>query len=302
MLLVPRKLRSLFQRPQVKTPLLKKIFAIALLFCVGLGISLTIFEITTVEVPVLGFHDVIDISNPEELPPKRLSQEGDYTKQKLATFIEDLVRENYWFLSTAELYDYFLSPHKRAIPKEHQNQNPLLLTFDDGYKSAHKNILAIAEDIERRYGKKIKIVWFINPAFLGHHGTKLERISCNDLRTGLERGYYDVQSHGLNHLNLTQIPDKQLDRELKVAKEELKTCTQGLDPDNLVASQIAYPFGAVNARVKERVARYYKAGYLYNSRILRPKYLKDNYLIPRLTIYNEVSVKRLKILAAGGWL
>lgn len=302
MFLVSSKLRSLLAFRKFLRPTLQKTLVFILTFCLGLGTSLLVFKMTTVEIPILGFHDIIDLSNPEERPPQRPPQDGDYTKQDLAVFLEYLAKNNYWFLSAPELYDYFLSDNKKPIPKERKKQKPIMLAFDDGYKSAHKNILAVLEDIEQHNGQKLKVVWFINPAFLGLHGSQLDRISCEDLRTGLKKGYYDIQSHGLNHLNLTQIDSKKLDRELKLSQQELRDCTKGLDPDNRVASQIAYPFGAVNPQVEKQVARYYLTGYLYNSRILRPTYLKNKYLIPRLSVAETMSVARLKLLAAGGWL
>ncbi|MDY7014326.1 MAG: polysaccharide deacetylase family protein, partial [Cyanobacteriota bacterium] len=132
--------------------------------------------------------------------------------------------------------------------------------------------------------------------------SQLDRISCPDLREGVEKGYYDVQSHGLNHLNLTKIDNQKLDRELLESQKQLKTCLKDLASEKTVASHIAYPFGAINSSTRKRVAQYYLTGYLYNSRILRPSFLKDRYLIPRLSVDDKMSVARLKVLAAGGWL
>ncbi|MDY6782125.1 MAG: polysaccharide deacetylase family protein [Cyanobacteriota bacterium] len=270
-----------------------------LAFSLGLGLALLTFKITTVEIPVFGFHDIIDLDNPAEQLPQRSPQAGDYSKQNLSVFLNYLVKQNYWFLSTSDLYDYFLNDPKKPIPEAHKSQKPILLTFDDGYKSAHRNILSILEAIERQEGQKIKIVWFINPAFLGIRGSQLDRVDCTDLREGVKRGYYDVQSHGLNHLNLTQIDDEKRDRELLESRKQLKACLGDLDAR--FASHIAYPFGASNSRVRQHVSRYYLTGYLYNSRILRPSRLKSKYSIPRLSVDDKMSVARLKILAAGFW-
>jgi peptidoglycan/xylan/chitin deacetylase (PgdA/CDA1 family) len=298
----PHQARSLLiQFCKFHRSTLKKILATILAFFLGLGIALLTFKLTTVEIPIFGFHDIIDLDNPAEQAPQRPAQAGDYSKQNLTLFLDYLVQHNYWFLSTSDLYDYFLNTPKKPIPRAHQKQKPILLTFDDGYKSAHQNLLAILEDIEQREGKKIKIVWFINPAFLGIRGSQLDRISCSDLREGFKRGYYDVQSHGLNHLNFTQIDDQKLDRELLESQKQLKTCLEDLDLEERTASHIAYPFGAINSRAQMHVSQYYLTGYLYNSRILRPSLLKNKYLIPRLSVDDKMSVVRLETLAAGFW-
>lgn len=282
--------------------MLKKLGLLFLAFFFGLAIALFIFKLTVVEIPVFGFHDIIDLENPAEIPPQRPSVDGDYSKQELENFIEHLVRENYWFLSTQDLDLYFLSDRKKTIPEERRKQHPILLSFDDGYTSAHKNILAILENIEKKYQQKIKVVWFINPAFMGRPGSQLDHASCKDLRLGLKKGYYDLQSHGLTHHNLTDLSTEKLTFELSESQRMLRECTQDLDSDKIVATHLSYPFGAVNKTVEQATAKYYQAAYLYNSRILRPASLKNKYQIPRLTIYTGTPLSKLKILAAGGWL
>ncbi|MGD2181730.1 polysaccharide deacetylase family protein [Lusitaniella coriacea] len=271
-------------------------------FFFGILLTLAIYKTTVIEIPVFGFHDIVDLENSQEQPPNRPLANEDFSKQDLATFIEYLVKKNYWFLSSQELYDYFLREDKLPLPKERKKKKPVLLSFDDGYQSAHNNILAILEDIEKRYNKKIKIVWFINPAFMGKDGSQLAHASCQELRVGVEKGYYDIQSHGLHHENLILLDPKKLEIELAESQKQLKDCTETLDSSQNFATHIAYPFGAVNPQVEKETAKYYLSGYLYNSRILRPSRLKNRYLIPRLTVNKKTTLAKLKLLAAGGWL
>ncbi len=281
----------------------KRLTSFLLALILGLVLTRVMFETITDEIAIFGFHDIINLDNPNELPPKRTESDGDYTKQDLEKFIDSLVLDNYWFLSSQELYDYFLSVNNKKIPDEHQGQKKVMLTVDDGYKSAHVNLMSLAESIEEKYGKKIKIVWFLNPSFLGINGVELDHASCEDLRAGLEKGFYDLQSHGANHKDLTTLKVKDLEKELLNSQQILKECTQDLDSNKTVASHIAYPFGEVNDQVEKYVAKYYLSGYLYNNLPLKLGWWsKNNYRIPRVSIHSRIPVKKLVWIASGGWL
>lgn len=257
-------------------------------------------KVTTVEIPIFVFHDIVDVYNSERTDSKLPEIYSNYSEKDLELFLEYLVVNNYWFLSAQDVYNYYIQ--NKTIPLEHQKQSPVMIAFDDGYDNAQKNTLAIAEKIEQKYHQKIKVVWFINPGFMGHRGTRLKHANCEDFRFGFARGFYDLQSHGLNHQDLTKIGTKELDRELGEAQKVLRNCVKDLDKDGLVAAHFAYPFGSVNERVEQYVGKYYLSGYLHNSRIFKPKYLKNKYRISRLTVSKSSNFQKLKLLARGGWL
>lgn len=262
-----------------------------------------IVAIATVKIPIFGFHDIVDPDNPKEMPPLRPNFQSDYSQQDLAVFLDYLLRNNYWFMTTQELYDYYLSNPPKPIPAEHLYQKKVMITFDDGYKSVYTHLLPILQQLERKYGKKAKVVLFINPAFMGRHGTVLDKASCLELRKGFRKGFYDLQSHGLNHENLTRIPPKSLERELAASQVKLRNCTYGLEGNNTVANHIAYPYGAINKNAVKSVAKYYLSGYLYNSSTFYLGFFKpDKYQIARLTVNKKHSVSHLESMAAGGWL
>ena len=87
-----------------------------------------------IKVPIFGFHDIVDATNPDENPPKRPKFDNDYSKQNLYAFLNYLVEKNYWLLSTQDLYTYFIKK-SQPIPSEHLNQKAVMITFDDGYYS-----------------------------------------------------------------------------------------------------------------------------------------------------------------------
>ena len=281
----------------------KRILNFFLAFLLTLISYQVILELITVEIPIFGFHDIVDLQNPQEIPPQRRDFPGDYSQQKLAPFLESLVANNYWFLSTQELYDYFLANPKKEMPGEYRDRKKVMISFDDGNKSIYTHLLPMLEKLEKKYGTKNKAVVFVNSGFLGADNSLIKKVNCQDLRDGFKKGFYDIQSHGLNHENLTKISLKSLDRELSEDQLRLRKCTQDLDPNQTIASHIAYPFGAVNKQVDKYVAKYYKSGYLYDSLKLKLRLFPPNkYRISRLTVNSKHSAKRLINLASGSWL
>jgi poly-beta-1,6-N-acetyl-D-glucosamine N-deacetylase len=259
-------------------------------FIIFVSFTWLILEFTTPRIPLLGFHGIIGV---DSQVPKSDPLQMDYPKQELEEFIEYLVSHNYWFLSAQDLYDYFITKSK-DLPSEHFNQKPILISFDDGYKTVHTNLMPFLEQLEKKYGKKVKVVLFINPGTLAKPGSRAStHLGCQNLREGLKKGFYDIQSHGLTHKNLTQISNQELIDELVQAQTQLRKCTEGLDPEQKVAFHLAYPFGAYNKQTEHYASKYYLSSYLYNSRILKLCRLKNYYEIPRLTVNRQKSVSRL---------
>jgi poly-beta-1,6-N-acetyl-D-glucosamine N-deacetylase len=296
---MPIDIGKLFQ--QIFKERKKIVMSFLLAFLLTLAFKKIILEIFVDEIPIFGFHDIVDIYslNNKESQDKNIIQ--SYPKQDLEEFLGYLIREDYWFLSTQELYDYFLANPKQPIPPQHAQQKQVMVSFDDGYESIHTQLLPILEKLENKYGKKAKVVLFVNAGFMGDRGSRLYHATCKELNEGLTKGFFDIQSHGLYHSNLTQLSDLDLEKELFEDQKRLRKCTAGLDKTKTVASHIAYPFGATDKRVEKYIAKYYSSGYLYNSRTLKLGWNRNEYRIPRLTVNMEKSVKNLINLASGGW-
>jgi peptidoglycan/xylan/chitin deacetylase (PgdA/CDA1 family) len=267
-------------------------------FLVYFGLGLTFFlsftwltlELTTPKIPLLGFHGIIGV---ETSAPQVKPFEMDYPQPELETFLTYLLHHNYWFISTQELYDYFLTQSK-SIPAEHLNQKPIMISFDDSYKTVYSNLMPFLDKVEEKYGKKIKVVLFVNPGTLAKPGSiASNHLTCQDLREGFTKGFYDIQSHGLNHKNLTKLTSEELNDELLKAQTQLRQCTKGLDFKQTVASHLAYPYGASDERVEYYASKYYLSSYLYNSRVLRYLRLSNYYEIPRLTVNRTKPVNQL---------
>ena len=275
-----------------------KLLYILLIFLLSLTISGWSVETDRVRIPILGFHDIIDTQNPTENPPHRFAFTNDYTKQDLAKILEYLVQEKFWFLSSQDLFVYFINKSK-PIPIQHIGHKPIMLTFDDGYKGVHTNGLPILENLEKIYREKVKFVLFINPRFMGvdNGWDYLSHTTCSDLREGYQKGFYDIQSHGFNHKDLAKISGKDLEFELAAAKLALRKCMKDLDKNKLVSAHVAYPFGSTNRKVEKLLPKYYLSGFLYDNSLLRINWFTNQYRISRITVNKTISTKKLIAIA-----
>lgn len=267
-----------------------KIIYLLLIFLIGIGISGWTVESYFVRIPILGFHDIVDMQNSAELPPRRQTFPIDYAKQDFSVFLEYLFKENYWFLSSQDLYTYFIDKSK-PVPSQHEGQKPIMISFDDGYKGVHKNALPILEKLSFIYKEKGKFVLFVNPHFLGVDMGRdfLPHTSCNDLREGYKKDLYDIQSHGFTHKKLTTLSGKKLEFEISQSKSALRQCMSNLDKNKLVGAHIAYPYGASDMEVESILPKYHLTGFLYNDNLLRVSRLRNNYRISRMTVSKDMS-------------
>lgn len=283
-------------------PVLRKIAIWAIAFCLGVSLAFVSHELLFEEIAVLGFHDIINLDNSNERSPFREELSSDYSQQDFERLLRELVARDYWFLSTQELYDYFLKENPDPLPPQKAQQKKVLITFDDGYQGAHDNILPVLEAIDRTTGKKVTVVWFVNSSFMGVTGTHLPHASCENFQDGVSKGYYDVQSHTANHADLTQLSQADLEKELGRSQRELRQCLQDIQSPETVANHIAYPFGKINPKSLQVVQQFYQSGYLYDDNPFRLSPFRQAYFIPRITVSRHDSVRRLLRIAAGGWL
>ena len=264
----------------------------------AMALALISFLVTP-KVAIIGFHGIVDLNHPtvgtiQTPAAERMS----YPMQDLEKLLDSLLHDNYWFLSAQDLHDFFIL-RSQKIPAEHIGQKPVMLTFDDSYKTVYTNVLPVLEKLEKRYGRKAKMVLFVNPGtFAKPDRPSTLYLSCQDLRQSYATGLYDVQSHGQNHKDMAHLSAADLITELTQAQVELRSCLAGLAPAETIAAHLAYPYGSMNDWVASIAARYYHSAYLYNSRILRFCWLKDHYRISRFTANRDKSADQLIQMAA----
>lgn len=268
------------------------IFGFCLTFIVVLATNWLLLNLTAPKIPILGFHSIIDGQQPNNNVGLQPPLNMEYTKPDLQRFLDYLVSNDFWFLSTQDLYDYFITKSK-ALPPERIGQRPIMLSFDDSYKTYYTNLLPVLELLEQKYNKKIKVVLFLNPGSFAKDETKsTTHLICGDLREGLRKGFFDLQSHGQTHKDLTKINPQDLEFELSESQKQLKKCTEGLE-NKTVGLHIAYPYGHVNKQVEAFAAKYYLSGYLYNSRMFKLGWLTSPYQVPRLSVNREKPPEKL---------
>jgi poly-beta-1,6-N-acetyl-D-glucosamine N-deacetylase len=287
-----------------------KLIYLLVIFAISIGISGWTVESNFTRIPIIGFHNIVDTRNPADLPPRRLAFPTNYTKQDLSVFLEYLIKENYWFLSSQDLYVYFIDK-SQPIPAKNLGQKPIMITFDDGYKGVHENALPILEKLSVTNKEKGKFVLFVNPHFLGIDMGKdfLAHTTCNDLRDGYQKGFYDIQSHGFTHKDLTTVSGKELEFEIAKSKLELRKCLGDLDKNKVIGAHIAYPYGASDSEVEDILPKYHLSGFLYNDHLFRVNRLENNYRISRITVDKNTSptdliriAKRASTLRKKEWL
>lgn len=264
-------------------------------FCLTLSLILMsnqlVKAINPISIPIFSLHEVVDLN---KLPKPSFQDLSLYnnTKQDLEKFLDYLVSNKYWFLSTQELSKYFIEK-SQPIPSEHLSQKPIMLTFDDGYKGVHTHLLPILESLLKKYGTTAKLVLFVNPSSIN----SAAHLTCDDLREGLNKGFYDVQSHSFHHYDLTKLSDDQLKFELIETQKKLRQCTEGLDSNQIVGLSLAYPYGSFDARVQKLASEYYLSSYSYENLALKTEQLTNKYQIPRLNITKDTSLTKMIQLA-----
>lgn len=121
-------------------------------------------------------------------------------------------------------------------------ENPVMITFDDGYKDNYQN----AYPILKKYGFKGTI--FVVTSFIGRDK---QYITWDEARE-MDADCITIQSHTVDHKSMTDLTDEQLRAELvnskKKAEEELGHPVE----------YIAYPTGTYNLHIAQLVK---EAGY-----------------------------------------
>jgi poly-beta-1,6-N-acetyl-D-glucosamine N-deacetylase len=255
---------------------------ILLIACLALYLMLGYRPFT---VPVFAFHNIVDLQADTQ-KVRELSSRAkylDYTLANLDRLVTYLLDNNYWFLDSQELYDYFIIKSKQ-IPEQYLNSKPVVLTFDDGYKSVDIYILPWLQALEKKYRQKIKIVLFINPKYVTEPDKKIKYLKCSDLQKGLQQGFYDVQSHSFNHIDLTKLNPTKLEAELKDSQQFLRQCLQNIPGNADVAKHFAFPYDRTNNSVEAHTARYYLSAYKFNGRFRNLLFWHNSYTIPRIGV------------------
>jgi biofilm PGA synthesis lipoprotein PgaB len=180
------------------------------------------------KIPIIMYHDITAVKDvdwdvtPDDLEKQfQMLQEGGYTPITMDRLVNNL-------RTGAQL------PEK-----------PVLLTFDDNYAGQYK----YAFPLLKKYN--YPAVWSVHTRFVGTGGQK-PKATWDQLREMQKSGLITVASHTVNHLNMTNLSDAEIEKEVTESKKVLEK-ELGVTID-----YFTYPEGDFTQRAKDKVK---EAGY-----------------------------------------
>jgi len=176
------------------------------------------------KVMVLNYHKVDNVHNSLSVPPAEFDAQ--------MAFLRD---NGYHTVTPDELYDSLSG--NAELP-----ENPVLITFDDGYLDNYKNAFPILQ----KYGFKATV--FVISDFLGKYPDYFNWDQAREMNAA----GIDIQSHTVNHRSMTDLTDDELVAELVESKRKIEA-ELGHE-----IGFMAYPTGTYNLHIAQLVKN---AGY-----------------------------------------
>lgn len=171
------------------------------------------------KVMILNYHKVDNMNISLSVLPDDFAAQMDYLK-----------RNDYHTITTNELYASLAG--EADLP-----ENPVLITFDDGYKDNYQN----AYPILKKYGFKATI--FVVTSFMG---TQQNYLTWEQARE-MDANGIDIESHTVTHKSMTELSDDELRAELVNSKKAIE------DHLGKQVDYIAYPTGTYNLHIAQLV-------------------------------------------------
>ena len=149
----------------------------------------------------------------------------------------------------------------------------VIITFDDAYTSIQRELEFLLES-------GLTATVFASSAACGGEadwpGADGKIMAWSSLRGWAESGI-ELGSHSVDHVDLTQLPQAQLDLQLSQSQRMIQ------DRTSRPCSVLAYPFGRHNALVRASARRYYKRA--VTTRLAWAHPTSDPLALPRLDMY-----------------
>lgn len=193
-----------------------------------------------VKVPIILYHNIAENTGKEYYDPY-LNIPADLFEMHIRTLKE----AGYNAITYEQYYNY-------VINDEPLPENPVIITFDDGYSSNY----IYAYPILKKYNTKATI--FVITDRRGMSLSKNPHFSWNQAREMADSGIIDIQSHTHSHQAATTLSDFDLVFELKTSKRMIENKL------GRKCSVLAFPFGDAGEREIEAAK---KAGYLVVNKV-----------------------------------
>jgi peptidoglycan/xylan/chitin deacetylase (PgdA/CDA1 family) len=188
-----------------------------------------------VKLPILTYHAVLPLEAGHSL-------RGTVTLDSFRTQIEWLARRGFTALDLGSAADLLADEGACA-------RRPIALTFDDGYRCVVEHALPVLESFG--FSATLFVVtdavgrssdWYLRKG-----GRAFEHATWDELERAKARGFA-VESHGVAHRRLTEIPSAEADEEIGRSRELIARRLGRCD-------HFAYPFGAFSDATAGAVLR-----------------------------------------------
>ncbi len=157
-------------------------------------------------------------------------------EEKFEKEIEEIVNQGYKVISIQEMIE-----NKPNV----ENNNCIVITFDDGYKDNFTQAAAILQKFN------LKATFFITTSYIEgktkkkwRNGTQREYMNWEEI-IALSRMGFEVGSHMVHHIDITTLKDNELYFEFKVSKDVIS------EKIGKAIKVFSYPYGKANKRVSE---------------------------------------------------
>ncbi len=182
----------------------------------------------TAKIPIIMYHDITAVKDVD----------WDVTPDDLEKHFEALQDGGYNPITIDQMVNHLRTGTQ--LPEK-----PVLLTFDDNYAGQYK----YAFPLLKKYN--YPAVWSVHTRFVGTGGQK-PKATWDQLREMQKSGLITVASHTVNHLNMTNLSDAEIEREVTESKKVLEKKL------GITIDYFTYPEGDFTERAKDKVK---EAGY-----------------------------------------
>ncbi len=208
----------------------------------------------TTKVPILLYHHITtdEFSNEEAIS---LISPNDFRLHMTA------IKVHFSPISLRSYYEYVMCDDGSVtIP-----DNPIIVTFDDGYLSNYEIAFPILKELE--IPATIFVVTDTVGEIAGGGKVNNSHFSWEQAREMEESGLIEIQSHTVNHKRMTSLDVNEMIRQIRKSKYDIER-NLGRECD-----MIAYPYGDYNQTIKDAArAAGYKMQLLVDDKIEEAEY------------------------------
>lgn len=187
--------------------------------------------LTVFKVPILLYHYVEYVQDKRDTIRKSFSITPNVFEEQIKT----LLNNGYTFITSSDLGDAL--DNKAMLP-----ENPVIMTFDDGYGDFYQDVLPIL----KKY--KVRATAYIIPGFID----KLNYMTKKELEEVVVSGLVEIGAHTMNHMYLRNKPYNTVKQEVDKSKIILEEMFR------VPVVSFAYPYGAFD---KQAIGLVKEAGF-----------------------------------------